>query len=128
MIRIFGVSVVSAVIYALIKKYSPEYALLTELAVIVAVLLSAYPYLKDVVDFFYDSSDYSDINKDYIHIIIKTIGVAVVSQLSSDICRDSGQTALAGKVELAAKLIMAVLAIPLAKTLIEVAVKMIGAV
>lgn len=125
MIKILGVSFVSAALYGIVKKYCPEYAILTEAGGVILVLIFAYPYIKEIIDFYYEYTEFGGISSDYIKVVIKTVGIAVLTQFSSDVCKDSGQTALANKIELAGKLMMSVLAIPLAKTIIEVAVSII---
>ena len=46
-------------------------------------------------------------------ILLKTLGVCFLTQLSADSCRDAGEGALAAKVELAGKLFIVILALPL---------------
>lgn len=127
MIRIFGVAVVSSFAYIYVKKYNPEYSIAVELAGAGLVIIAAMPQLREVVDFFYSSSDDIQIDRDYISVIIKSVGISFITQLSADICRDSGQNAVASKIEFAGKLMLAFIAVPVAKALLETALKMIGA-
>lgn len=125
MISLIGVAVVSAVLFGLVKRYSPEYAILVETGAIVLVLWMAYPYLCDVIDFFWNNVGENGVSSDYLKIVIKSLGIAVLTQFAGDLCRDSGETALASKVEFAGKLIIAALAIPITKALLELALGMI---
>ncbi|MBO5935774.1 MAG: hypothetical protein J6Q94_09840 [Clostridia bacterium] len=125
MMQLMGVSLISAVLFSVIKKYSPEYSVLAEIAAVLLVLIFSYPYIKNIIDFYYEYTDYSGISSDYVKIVIKTIGVAILTQFASDLCKNSGQFALADKIEFAGKLIMATFAIPMAQALIEIAVSVI---
>lgn len=125
MMQLIGISLISATLYGVIKKYSPEYSVLVEIGSVLLVLIFSYPYIKNIIDFYYEYTGYSGISNNYIKIVIKTIGIAILTQFASDMCKDSGQNALSGKIEFAGKLIMAVFAIPMAQTLIEVAVNII---
>lgn len=125
MIQLIGISLISAVLFGVIKKYCPEYSVLAEVGAVLFVLVFSYPYVKNIIDFYYEYTEYGGVSNNYMKIVIKTIGVAILTQFASDICKDSGQSALSDKVEFAGKLIMAVLAIPIAQTLIEVAVSVI---
>lgn len=127
MIKIFGIAVVSSVVYLIIKKYNPEYAVAVELVGAGVVIVLTMPYIRDAVDFFYDSASFADVDRNYVSVIIKTVGISFVTQFAGDICRDSGQNAVASKIELAGKLMMCVLAVPVAEALLETALKMIGA-
>lgn len=123
MIQLMGIALISAVLFVVIKKYSPEYMIFAELGSVLLVFILLYPYIKDIIDFYYEYADYGGIDDSYLKLVLKSIGIALLTQFASDICRDSGQSALAGKIEFAGKLFIAVLALPVAKSLIEVALK-----
>ncbi len=127
MIKLLGIAVITSFTYLYVKRYSSEYALAVELSGVVLILLTVLPFIKDVIDFFFDMSSYAGADRSYIGTVVKCVGIAFVAQLASDICRDAGQNATAAKIELAGKLMMAVLALPIAKALLETALKMIGA-
>lgn len=122
MITIIGIAIISAVLYTLIKKFSPEFSSIVEVGAIIIVLLTAYPYLCDIVDFFATS----DIDTEYIKLLLKTVGVAVLTQFAADICIDSGETALATKIEFAGKSVILALSLPTVKTLLEFAIGLIN--
>ena len=126
MIKIFVVVLMASVVFLIIKKNNPEYALLAELSAVAVVISVIYPEIKNVIDFFFDSAKDSYVDKVYVELIVKIVGIALISQLASDICRDSGQQALASGVELAGKLIITVFTIPAAGALLELAGVMIG--
>ena len=127
MIKVFSIAVISTVSYALIKKYSPEYTLIAELAAVILVILLAYPYLCDLLDLINDYSNDIGIDSAYIKIILKALGIALVTQLTTDMCKDAGENALATKTEFAGKILMLSTSIPMIKALIELTVKIIDA-
>ena len=62
----------------------------------------------------------------YIETVLKGLGIVILTQISSDICRDSGESTLAGHIETVGKLELLLLCIPLigeilatAQTLLE---------
>lgn len=126
MIQLLGISLISATLYVVIKKYSPEYTVMAQIGAVLLILIASYPYMKDVIDFYYEYTEYTSVSNDYVKIVLKTAGIAVLTQFASDICKDSGQSALAGKIEFSGKLMIAVIALPMAETLIEVAVSVIN--
>lgn len=126
MIQLLGISLISATLYVVIKKYSPEYTVLAQIGAVLLILIASYPYMKDIIDFYHEYTGYTQVSNGYVKIVLKTVGIAILTQFSADICRDSGQSALAGKVEFAGKLMIAVVALPMAQTLIEVAISVIN--
>ena len=121
MINIIAVSIISAALYILLKKYSPEYCPVIEIASIILIVWTAYPYICDIIDFYNKFSSSSNLDNNYTKIILKVTGVALISQFASDICKDSGENALAVKIEFAGKTIIMSLAIPIIEALIQFA-------
>ena len=54
-------------------------------------------------------------------IILKALGVCIVAELGSQCCRDAGETAIAAKVELAAKAALVMMSMPVFASLLEIA-------
>lgn len=59
-------------------------------------------------------------------VMMKTLGIAVVVQFGADICRDSGETSIASKLEMVGKAEIILLALPLMRELIALAVRLVG--
>jgi len=51
----------------------------------------------------------------YITPILKITGIAYISQIGCDLCSDAGETALAGRVEMAGKLAICTVSLPIAR-------------
>ena len=49
----------------------------------------------------------------YLSVVLKAAGICFITQLTADTCRDAGETALAGKAELAGRVLMLLTAVPL---------------
>ena len=115
MLKISGVILCEVLIYTLLKQYKPEYAVISEVVVTVIVFFMLGKEIREalqVVELF--SSD-SGIKAEYIDVLIKVLGIALVTQFSADMCRDSGESALASKVEFAGKVIITAASIPVIK-------------
>ena len=101
------------VLCAVIKQYRPEYAPIVQIAAVAVIAASAVRILQNIIsqlDFF---SGMSETGGECISVLIKALGVAVAAQIAGDICRDNGNSAVAGMSELAAKAAIIALALPL---------------
>ncbi|MBR5232714.1 MAG: hypothetical protein IKW03_00760 [Clostridia bacterium] len=127
MIKIFGLAVVGAVTFILLKKYSPEFTVLFETGAAIFIFLFVYPHLCEFIDVVKTYGNDSGISSEYINIIIKALGISIVTQFSSDMCKDAGETALATKTEFAGKMIMMASVLPIIKTLFELTLRIIDA-
>ena len=55
----------------------------------------------------------------YFSLLIKITGIAYLSEFATNICKDSGETAIASKVELAGRVIIIAMSVPILGALID---------
>lgn len=67
----------------------------------------------------------AQVNHIYVETILKIIGIAYIVEFASQITKDAGQGAIASKIEMAGKIIILAMAVPIVTTLIEMILKMI---
>lgn len=60
-------------------------------------------------------------------ILLKALGLCLVAQIASDVCKDCGESALSTSVELVGKLSIVLMALPVAAQLIEISLGWINA-
>ena len=119
-ISLAALAVVTAVIALVLKEYRPEYGLYIGL-VGSLIILSAVLFNFDVIIQFLDKTVImSGISNDNFSILLKAVGAGYITQFAGDICRDSGETSVASKIELAGKIYILVLSIPLIDALLTV--------
>ena len=61
------------------------------------------------------------IDGQYIEILLKSLGICFITQIASESCRDAGESAIASKIELAGKLMLVVLALPMFEEIVSIA-------
>lgn len=101
----------------LLRRISPEYAPLTVAAS--GILLAVY-FLREAAN---TVETLSDLAAQYglggwFSLLLKALAIAVACQLTSALCRDCGESALAEKAELAGKLAILALTLPVVKQLL----------
>ena len=101
-----------------IRKYNGEIAALLIISTIVLMCVTALPVLSQLFDTINDLTDSANINNKYISVLIKSIGICYVTQISVDICKENGCASIAAQIEIAGKLIILLLAVPLYNDLI----------
>lgn len=116
----------ASVFAVLLKRYNPEIAMLTAMIagiIIFAMVMSAISPAINTLNKL--ASLVGDSGKN-VGILLKSIGICYICQFSADSCRDAGQGALAGKVELTGKIAVVLLCLPLLEEIINYAVNIIG--
>jgi len=117
--RIVGIGVIAAVLALVVKQHRPELAIQISIVAAILIFLSIAPYFMGIIRMFEDLTDQLSIDVRFFDIVLKIIGVAYIAQLGAELCRDAGEGAIASKIELAAKVILLVMAMPIVYSLIS---------
>lgn len=67
----------------------------------------------------------ANVNMIYLETILKIIGIAYIAEFGSQITKDAGQGAIAAKIEMAGKILILVMAIPILTVIIETVISLI---
>lgn len=112
-VRITAVCLVGALLAALLKKTSPDTALLLALVVCVAVLAALCRGLEDVLSLLRQLLEWGGLSTELFVPLLKTVAIALVSRTGGALCRDAGEGAMAGLVEMAGAFAAILVALPL---------------
>lgn len=61
----------------------------------------------------------------WVKTLMKSLGIAITVQIGGDICRDSGESAIAAKLEMIGKAEIVLLALPLVRELLELSLELV---
>lgn len=120
LIPICGICVISSILCSLFGGFGKEYSVYIKLAAGAAVLSVIILYISPVTETIYMLYEKSAADNEYLTILFKALGICYITQFTSDICRDCGENTLAVQAELAGKIALMVLALPLFGTLSEI--------
>ena len=98
----------------------PAASMLLAVATGLIILISLLPALTELVGFFKQIAFDLGLNSFYLTTVLKVIGIAYLAEFAVQLCRDAGQGAIAVKIELAAKVALLLLALPIITALFEV--------
>lgn len=82
------------------------------LAVGLSVFLMAESSLRDVSESIRKFLGYAPIQSEHSSAVLKAAGISIISELGVQICCDAGESALAGRIRLACRMIMLMMAMP----------------
>lgn len=122
-IKIIGVGLVSLILIIIIKQYKPEFALYISIAAGLIIFFLVMDKLSGIIDLLLNLSNKANINKDFIVILLKITGIAILSEFAISVCKDSGEAAIASKIDFGAKIIMVAISIPIIASLLEMILK-----
>lgn len=116
-IAAFGL--ISAMLAVILHQYKPEYAMLLSAVAGCGILFLLVFALTPAIEQLQGIMGKAGLSMAYFKILLKGLGICYLSQFAGDLCRDAGQTSLAGKVELAGKISVVLLALPVAIDMME---------
>lgn len=119
-IQWIALCVAAAMICAMLRAERPELATVVSLAAGVAVfamlaaqIRTGMPHLEAL------SRAFQGMDSDIRSAVLRGAGIAVIADLGAQICRDAGETALAGRVTLIARVSILALCVPMLSSLAE---------
>ena len=106
-------TLIAAVIGLLLSKKDKDIALLLTTAASGIILITALFYLEPVLGFLSELQRLGNLNTDIMRILIKSVGIGLLTEIASLICTDMGNAALGKTLQVAATILILWLSLPL---------------
>lgn len=114
-----GVALVTAVLLTILRVQKPEMAVLLSTAVGIILFLMLLDKLGLVVREFHGLTTKAGVEPTYLKTVFKVVGIAYLTGFGGQICRDAGEGTLALKVEMAGKVAILILTIPVMTAILQ---------
>lgn len=96
----------------------PFLAVIVSLVTAAIILLQVMPALLSIFDKIKDFTSTADLQVDYIPLLLKIVAIAYIGEFAQDICEDAGEKGIGKKLELAVKIIIMLMALPLLEAVV----------
>lgn len=117
--QITGIGLIATFLILILREQKPAFAFAITLIVGAIIFIFLIDQIDAIFQLLHTLATEANINLVYIETILKIIGIAYIAEFGAQITRDAGQGAIASKIELAGKIIIIGLAIPILKVIIE---------
>jgi stage III sporulation protein AD len=124
-IQIVGLGIIAAILSLIVKEQKPLFSFLLALFTGLVIFLFLIGKIQSIIQVLSDLAVKSSVNMVFLRTILKIIGVAYIAEFGAQIIRDAGQEAVASKIELAGKVLIMVMAIPVITVIIETVMKLL---
>ena len=124
-IKIIGIALIALVVIIMLKQYRQEYAIFISILTGILILFLVMDRLTGIINLISTIESKFSINTQFIALLIKITGIAFLSEFAVSVCKDSGETAIASKIELGSKIIIISMSIPIISSLIEIILKLL---
>ena len=102
-IKIIGIGLISLIMTIIIKQHRPEFAIYISVIAGVLILTLVLGKVSGIITLLSNLADKTAINRNFLYLLIKITGVALLTEFAVSICKDSGESAIASKIDIGEK-------------------------
>ncbi|MCL1842574.1 MAG: stage III sporulation protein AD [Defluviitaleaceae bacterium] len=118
--QIVLIGLLGMVLAVLTKGYNPALAVLISLGTGVLIFLTALPMFAELLGFVRHLGNAAEGLGEYTTLALRVIGVAYIAEFGASVCNDANESAIAAKIDLAARVIILVMAMPVIVDIVRI--------
>ena len=122
-VALFGMT--AALLAVLLKKDRSDMAMCIGIVAGVNIFGYILAQISVVIDFAKEITALLPFDNSYMSIVLKMLGITYVADFAANICADSGHQAIAGQIEMFAKITIVVISIPMLESFLKVVNEML---
>lgn len=106
-------AVVTVIIIVTLRPKNNEIAIMLGACCAVIILLNTLSQVSSIIGTINNIVAAADISINYVVILLKVVGICLLTEFAVNTCKDAGSQSLAGNVSLAGKIMVTITALPL---------------
>ncbi|MDO3662590.1 MULTISPECIES: stage III sporulation protein AD [Bacillus] len=118
-VQIVGLGLIATFLSLIVKEQKPTFAFLIVVFAGCTIFLYLVDQIYDIIRMIEKIAINANVNMVYVETILKIIGIAYIAEFGAQLTKDAGQGAIASKIELAGKILILVMAVPILTVIIE---------
>lgn len=124
-IQVVGIGLIATFLVMVLKEHKPLFAYALAIFAGVVIFISLAGKISDIFQALQNLASRAKVDGIFFETIIKIVGIAYITEFGAQITRDAGQSAIASKIELAGKVLIMMMAIPIVTAIIDSIVKIL---
>lgn len=117
--QIVGLALVTTIMLLILRQERPVMAVLLSIVFSIIIFTLMMGKMAVILNLMKELTSRAQVNYFFLATVLKILGVAYLGEFAAAICQDAGESAVAKKVEFAAKIIIAILALPVMVAILE---------
>lgn len=117
---------IATVLAIVLRQYRPEYAVFVSLACSILAVVYLLQGIVQVMEALGGLLENAMLPEDLLQVVVKCLGVCILTELAANTCRDAGEQAIGAKVELAGKVTLVLVSLPLFERLLQLAERLLA--
>lgn len=124
-IQIVLLGIIASVLYIILKDVNKAFAFFLILITGIMIFLMVIRQITVIFQLIESLGEKANVNGMYMTTILKIIGIAYIAELGANLTKDAGLNSVAAKIELAGKIFILLLAVPIITAVIEAIISFI---
>lgn len=124
-IKIIGIGFITLIVTIILKEYRKEYAIYAVIICGAIILIYSLNTVTSIVNFLEQISKNRSFNTEFISCLLKITGISILTEYAVSICKDSGESSIASKIDFGGKIIIISMSIPVIGTTLESLIKIL---
>lgn len=120
-----GIGLTATTLAALLRQRAPQFAMMVAFLAGTVLLLMVLQHMASVVQMLTQLADAAKLDHGFLATVLRIIGIAYIVEFAAQVARDAQEGALAGRIELAGKVGIVILAIPIVTDVIQALVHLL---
>lgn len=121
-----GAVLLTVILILTLGSHSKDMSLVLGIAVCTMVGIIALEFLRPVIEFVSKLEQIGGLNHSLIQILLKVIGIGLISEIASLVCSDSGSSSLGKTLKILGSAVILWLSLPLYSMLIDLLQRILG--
>lgn len=125
-VKIVGIGLLAGFLINLLRQQKPELAMQLSVATGAMIMILMLSRVMQVVDVLQSLSARAKIDQAHMGTVLKIIGIAYVADFGSQVLQDAGEKSVASRVEMAGKVLIMLMAVPILLAIMDTVLKLLG--
>lgn len=125
-VKIAIAGIIAGVLVIAIKQKQPEIAMQVSMVAGLIIFIYVLDYLVTAINYIRDIIMKYNIPYESITIVLKIIGIAYICEFAVQILKDTGEGSIASKVELAGRVLIIVISLPIITSFMNLVLGLLG--
>lgn len=118
-VQLVVIGIIASILYLILQEFGAPIGFLIILVSSILIFSVVIKHINGVFQLIHYLGEKASIEGMYIKTILKVIGIAYITELGSSLTKDAGLSSIATKIELAGKIFILVISIPIITALLE---------
>lgn len=118
-IKIALMGIAGVFLAIMVRSYKSEYSLFISMAVCTCIFIYLVSKLELILSYVDSIQSLVVVDNRYVKTVIKMVGITYIAEFSVDMCKDAGYQAIAGQIEMFAKMSILLISMPVLMSFVE---------